>query len=312
MSKVCLFGSYVKNTNGIPSGNGGDLIEKLLKKQNIDVIICHYDVNSILTFLKGYVKLFFKHRKIKYDIIIIPWKGILTLPLLKLIHRKPIVYFPAFSIYDTLVNDRKKIKEKSIQAKVIHYVDKMACKWSDLIILESTAEINYFVDEFNLPRGKFHQLPLSADESIFSPIPIKQPGNNFIVLFFGTFIPLHGVTTIVESAKNLQEFNKIQFVICGEGQTKLEVEKFVVKNNLKNIKFLGLVSKEELLKNIKISDVCLGIFGDTTKSEKVLTNKIFQILASQKPLITRESPATNEANLIHEKNCLLVPPRKTH
>ena len=89
MTKVCLFGSYVKRTNGIPSGNGGELIEKILRKQNIDVIHCHYDINSILTFFKGYVKLFFKHRKIKYDIIVIPWKGILTLPLVKIIHRKP-------------------------------------------------------------------------------------------------------------------------------------------------------------------------------------------------------------------------------
>ena len=222
MTKVCLFGSYVKCTNGIPSGNGGELIEKILKKQNIDIVQCHYDINSILTFLKGYTKLFFKHRKIKYDIIVIPWKGILTLPLAKIIHRKPIIYFPAFSIYDTLVNDRKKIKKKSIQAKIIHFVDKTACKWADLIILESTAEINYFVDEFNLPREKFHQLPLSADESIFCPISFKKPRDDFIVLFFGTFIPLHGVTTIVESAKNLQEFNKIQFVICGEFQTKLK------------------------------------------------------------------------------------------
>jgi len=94
--KVCLFGSYVKFTNGIPSGNGGDLIEKILKKQNIEVVHCHENINSILSFLKGYSKLFFKHRKIKYDFLVVPWKGILTLPLAKIIHRKPIIYFPAF------------------------------------------------------------------------------------------------------------------------------------------------------------------------------------------------------------------------
>jgi len=70
---------------------------------------------------------------------------------------------------------------------------------------------------------------------------------------------------------------------------------------------IGLVSTEKLLQNLKDGDVCLGIFGNSIKSFKVLTNKGYQILASQKPLITMDSPASTECNLKDKVNCLLVP-----
>ncbi len=56
------------------------------------------------------------------------------------------------------------------------------------------------------------------------------------------------------------------------------------------------------------SDICLGIFSDISKASYGVTNKNYQILCSQKPLITRESPAMKEINAENEKNCILVPP----
>jgi len=306
--KVCFFGSYVKSVFDIPSGNGGILLRKILESQNVEVVECHEPIEKISECFRAYWKLFCKHRKINYDILIIPWRGILTLPLAKLIHRKPIVYFPAFSIYDTLVNDRKLIKKGSIKAKFIHWVDKFACKISDEVIVESKAEIDYFANEFNLSKRKFRQLFLSSDESIFVPLEQKEKEQIFQVFFFGSFIPLHGIKTIVEAAKSLQEYKEILFILAGDGQTKPEVEKFVTKNNLDNVKFLGLVPKDILLEKIRSSDVCLGIFGDTEKAKKVLTNKAYQILASKKPLITMESPTAIDARLKTKKNCVLVPP----
>ncbi len=306
--KVCLFGSYVKDSFGIPSGNGGTLLKKMLELQDVEVIECHEPIESALSFIPAYLKLLLIHRKLNYDIMIIPWRGIITLPLAKLIHKKPIIYFPAFSIYDTLVNDRKKIKPQSVKAKFVHFVDKLACKWADKVILESTEEINYFIQEFNLQKDKFSRLPLPADESIFYPQPEKETQNEFIVLFFGSFIPLHGIETIIEAAILLKKFKDISFIICGDGQTRPNIEKIIEKNNLENVHLLGIVSKEDLINYIKKSDVCLGIFGSTIKAQKVLTNKVSQILASKKPLITMESPTAKESNLNSGENCILVPP----
>ncbi|MGQ0791674.1 MAG: glycosyltransferase [Nitrosopumilaceae archaeon] len=306
--KVCLFGSYVTYSYGIPSGNSGTLLKKNLETQNVSVVECYEPLEKFYSIFRTYCKLLSKHRKLDYDIMIIPWRGILTLPLAKIIHKKPIIYFPAFSIYDTLVNDRKKIKKDSVKAKIVHLVDKIACSWSDLIILESAEEIQYFCKEFSIPQEKFRQCPLAADESIFFPNNHEKKFNKFTVLFFGSFIPLHGIDTIVKAAIILQNKDDIVFTICGDGQTKSEISKLISDNKLKNIELLGIVSKDKLIENIQSADICLGIFGDTKKAKKVLTNKAFQILASKKPLITMESPTAKEYHLEDKKNCILVPP----
>ena len=54
--------------------------------------------------------------------------------------------------------------------------------------------------------------------------------------------------------------------------------------------------------------VCLGIFGDTGKANRVIPNKAFQILLSGKPLITRDSAAIRELIGPDHNGVLLVPP----
>jgi len=126
-------------------------------------------------------------------------------------------------------------------------------------------------------------------------------------LYFGSFIPLHGVEVIIEAAKILANNSDITFRFCGEGQTKKEMEELVTKNQLKNVQFLGFVEHKILLDYIKKSDICLGIFGKSEKASIVATHKVYQILCSQKPLITMDSKVIREINLENEKNCMLIP-----
>jgi len=57
--KICLFGSYVKDSFGIPSGNGGILLKKILELQNVEVIECHEAIDNASSFIPAYLKLFF-------------------------------------------------------------------------------------------------------------------------------------------------------------------------------------------------------------------------------------------------------------
>lgn len=307
--KVCLFGSYVKDSYGIPSGNGGELIKKILLKQHVKVTECHHPLEKPYKLPVAYLKLLIQHSGTDYDVMAVPWRGILTLPLAKLIHKGPIISFPAFSIYDTLVNDRKKASKNFLLARLARIADTLLCRWSDVIILESSAEIEYFVREFGGDKARFFQVPLAADEELFVPKPIRDRNkdSSFEVLFFGSFIPLHGVDTIIDAAKKIQDYN-VTIKICGDGQTRPKIEQMIQDYSLKNVRCLGLVSKEDLLNLIASSDCCLGIFGNTIKAQKVVTNKAFQVLASQRPLITMDSGASKEAHLESEKNCILVPP----
>jgi len=299
--KVCFFGSYVKDAYT-------PVLKKILELQGVEVIECHEKISGVSSFILGYFRLIFKHQKLDYDVMIIPWRGIIALPLAKVLCKKPIVYNSAISIYDTLVLDRKTIKPNSVKAKIIHVIEKLAYQWSDMIYTESFAYIKYFVNEFSLDKNKFRRLFLSVDETIYQPLPYKEPTQKFKVLYFGTFIPLHGTDTIVEAAKIVSKYKDIVFIFSGTGQEKILVENLAKKYHLSNVKFLGFVEKSIYLKNITEADVCLGIFGKSSKAKNVVTNKVTQILASQKPLITMDSEAIREINAENEKNCILVPP----
>lgn len=300
--KVCLFGSYAKDPMN-------ELLKKKLELQNVHFVECNEEIHGIASFFSANLKLISKHRKIDYDIMILPlWRSLFTLPLAKIISKKPILYYGYMPIYDTVVNDRKMMKKNSIKAKIIYFVEKMCCRLSDMIIKESNAEIDYFSKQFKMDTKKFRRVLISADESKFPACEFKESDKSFVVLYHGTFIPHHGTDVIIKAANILSDKNDIIFKLCGDGITKTATEKLVQKYNLNNVNFLGWVQFEELLENIMQSDVCLGIFGDISKASYGVTNKNYQILCSQKPLITRESQAMIEINAENEKNCILVPP----
>ena len=64
--------------------------------------------------------------------------------------------------------------------------------------------------------------------------------------------------------------------------------------DLHDIRFIDWIQYEQLPKAISAADVCLGVFGKSAKAARVIPNKVFQVLASQRPLITMDSPAIRE------------------
>ncbi len=71
--------------------------------------------------------------------------------------------------------------------------------------------------------------------------------------------------------------------------------------NSKNIDFIPhWVPYEELPDYVSKADVCLGIFGDTEKAQRVIPTKAIDALALQKPLVTGDSQAAREL-LINRK-----------
>ena len=152
-------------------------------------------------------------------------------------------------------------------------------------------------------KGDEYKLELIED-LVDGQITFYEQGK-FTDLCKGPHVPNTG---FIKAAKILSDNNDIIFKLSGDGVTKSATEELTRKYKLKNVKFLGWLYFKELLKNIDQSDVCLCIFGDISKASYSVTNKNYQILCSQKPLITRESPAMNEINAENGKNCILIPP----
>jgi len=137
------------------------------------------------------------------------------------------------------------------------------------------------------------EINLTDKSNIFhgGSIPCKKTLDKFIIGFHGKFIPLQGVQYIIKAAHLLADNEDIFFSIIGNGQTFKEATALAKKLNLKNIHFHGKLALEELPSHLRQFDVCLGIFGNTPKTQRVIPNKVYESIAMARPIISAKTPA---------------------
>jgi glycosyltransferase involved in cell wall biosynthesis len=117
----------------------------------------------------------------------------------------------------------------------------------------------------------------------------EQEDEAFTVIYYGTFIPNHGVDYIMEAARMLKDEPDVHFEMIGEGPTKFQAMALAQEYALDNVAFVGWVDKEELPYRVARADVCLGSFGQTPQSLMTIQNKIYEGMAMGKPVITGDS-----------------------
>ena len=317
---VCYFGTY------IPEYPRNKVIIKGLQSQGINIIECQFPlwhgIEPRIGKIKGFrrklslsvkilwaqLNLIIKHQNArKYDLMLVGYTGHFDIPiakLLSLLRRKPLVFDFFWSMYCSFVEDRKLFKKGSLISNMLKSIDRFSCKVSNLLLLDTQTHIEYTSKTLNVDKEKFKRIWVGADESIFYPIKRKER-TGFTVLFFGTFIPLQGIKTILRSARILER-QRIKFRIIGKGQLSTEVKKLAKTLRLKNCDFIDWVPMEDLPTEISNADVCLGIFGSSMKADSVIPNKVFDSIACNKSCITEDSLAIREI-FTDKKDIFLVP-----
>jgi glycosyltransferase involved in cell wall biosynthesis len=210
----------------------------------------------------------------------------------KIITGKKIIIDAFISTYDSFISDRKLARRFSLKALYYYCLDAVSCLVADYIIFDTQSNQDYFKKKYFI-HSKTHALilPLAIDLSYYDSMKYERdyaifPKDKFNVFFYGNFIPLQGVEYIVKAAALLKNISEINFILLGSGQTRKESESLASELGLKNIIFLNRVPFSDLVKYIKMSDACLGIFGGTDKAKRVIPNKVLDYLACEKITIT--------------------------
>ena len=261
----------------------------------------------------------------RYEIMLVGYIGHFDMPLAWLLTRfprRPLVFSPLISLYDTLVDDRRSIAEGTLRSRFLRWLDRQACAKADLVLLETEAHIDYFVQEFNLPRKRFARVFVGAVEldalegvngegvsepDTYADAPPEDPPAEgppsedtnprdapFRVLFIGKFIPLHGLPIMLEAANRLKDVPDIEFHFVGSGQLTDEIHATARRLNLENVRFTDWIPYEQLHRFLQGWGVCLGIFGTSDKAVRVIPGKVFVALSAGKAVITADSPAIRE------------------
>lgn len=305
--KVCYFGTYRANyvRNVV-------MIERL-RRTGVEVIECHetlwHGIEDRVNIATGgwrkpgfwkriataYWRLITRYLKTEdHDIVIVGYPGQLDVyfaRVLSWIRKKPLVWDICTSSY--LVAVERGLDQKSkLSIQLLKILEYFAYRLPDLLIHITQDYVDWSYENFNINPGKFKIVDIGADDRIFYPHPeIKNQSTQFLVLYFGTYIPNHRSETIIEAANLLSERFDIQFFLIGTGPDEEKCKNLARKYSLANTTFIGWMMEDELVDYAATADVILGVFGETPQSLITIHNKIFGGLAMKKAVITAESPA---------------------
>jgi len=287
MKKIILFGTYN------PDYPRNRLIKKVLNSQDHKIVAINYRGAGLIKYFKMMRDLFLKRGK--YDHIFIGFPGHLAVIIARLISPKPIIFDAFISLHDTYVNDRQDVDKDSWKAKWYRWQDRFACLLADVVIVDTLQHGEYFHKYLKIPQKKIRVIPVAADPELFKPSKTESKDQDkYVVYWHGKYTKLHNVRLIVRAAAALAREKDIHFQLLGSGGVQSEIKQYVKDRGLSNVTFLDTVPYEELSDYINQADLCLGVFGDSEKVDRVVPNKLNEYLACGKLIITRDSKACRD------------------
>lgn len=225
------------------------------------------------------------------DVVFIGFEPQFVYPFLDRGFRDKTVIADCFiSVYDTLICDRKNFSAKGLVAKLSHWMDQKTLRGADIIIADTQEHARYFAEEFCVPLSKFEVIYLEADKSIYYPRKQNKLDNKFVVLYFGSILPLQGVDIVLEAIRVLRERDDIFFDIIGP------IPENYQKPIQTNVHYTEWLQQEELAEHIADADLCLaGHFNSAIdKAWRTIPGKAYIYEAMNKKMVLGEGKANRE------------------
>lgn len=307
-----------------------------LKENDVDVIQCHHNVwggiedKSQVTglwvkltlawkILTAYPVLIFRYLQLpKHDAVLIGYLGLFDVlilwPFVRMRHAV-LIWDVFLSLYNTVVEDRELVGRYNPSGILLWLMEWFALRVVDLALMDTDSHANYLSTMYRCKPNKVVSVLVGAEPEKFdlSSHRLEALNSNIEsknILFYGQFIPLHGIDTVVRAAK-LTEDKEVQWLIIGKGQEANKIEALINELRPNNLRWIEWVEYDDLIKYLAESHVALGIFGSTEKAKRVIPNKVYQILMAGRPLITADTPAVREL-LTNNDNVCLVPAGSPH
>lgn len=230
-----------------------------------------------------------------HDLVLVCYPGqldILVLWLFAWMRRKPIVLDWFISAFDTVVEDRRLLSRANPLAWSLWAGEWLAARLASIAFMDTATHARRMEKLFRLAPGSIGHVWVGVEETFFRTVE-RRAGGHLQVLFYGQFIPLHGIDTIISAAQYLSNA-PIHWTLIGRGQEAPRIRARLAERPVDSLQWLDWVPYERLLEHIVQADVCLGIFGTSEKAASVIPNKVFQIVAAGRPLVTCDSRGIRE------------------
>lgn len=232
----------------------------------------------------------------RYDYHFAGFLGQPLVPFMWARRMRPLILDAFVSVYDTLVLDRGQHNRNSPIGRVTRWLDSWSMRHADLVLTDTPAAAAFMASEFAADPAKLVPVPVGADESVFSPRDRTGETGVTTVLYVSSYLPLHGVPTVIETAHQLRADKNIRFIFVGKGPERAHVDALARELAVDNAQFIDWVDFDDLPDLIASCDIFLGghFSHGNEKAQRVVPGKVFQGLAMQRPVILGDCEANRE------------------
>ena len=238
--------------------------------------------------------------------------------LMKKLRGQPYVVL-IYDIYPDLAIYLEKMPRQGILAFTWRWFNKIVWQNSEAVFTIGDDMAIKLKDMFKANRtrlGHIIVIPNWVDHNFIKLLPKEKNWfaqkynqvDKFTVLYSGNLGATHDLETILKAAKELGNFNGIQFLIIGDGYKKVYIERFINTENLSNIILLPFQSEEILPDSLATGDVAVITLSKGVEGLS-LPSKVYYAMASGSALLCICSGNNELKTIIKKHQCgILVEP----
>ena len=124
--------------------------------------------------------------------------------------------------------------------------------------------------------------------------------DKFVIIYVGAHGLANHLIQLLDAAEILCD-TRAHFLLLGDGMEKPMLVEEARKRQLRNLTFIDPVPKQEVFKYILASDIGTAVLKQTDTFKTIYSNKTFDYMACQKPVIAAIDGVTRE--LIEKAEC---------
>ena len=260
-----------------------------------------FDVVEVTSHANSYLRRFVEivgklaFRRPEYDVAVAAFLGQPLGLALTSLGSAPVITDCFVSLFDTICLDRRLASSSSPVGSAVRALESLVARRSALLLTDTKEHSRLFHQLYGVAAGRMAAIPVGFDDRLFERQPQPQPSMPLRVVYYCSFMPLHGADIVVKAAALLRDNCDLTFDIIGDGPQRQACEEAAREARVTNIEFHPWMAPTALAHRIGQADICLaGPFGTTGKAARVVTGKTFQSMAVGRPTIVGDSPATRE------------------
>ena len=181
------------------------------------------------------------------------------------------------------------VLKNGILIRASEWLERFLYREADRVMVNSPGYVEHVRD---LGAKRVELVPNGADSGMFDPANQGESFNEshslkdkFVALYAGAHGMSNDLDVVLDAAKILQDEEKIQIVLLGDGKEKANLQVRAEEMGLRNVIFISSVPKSEMANALAATDVCIAILKPIEWYKTTYPNKVFDYMAAGRPVV---------------------------